>query len=155
MPLTFRRATAEDLPALVALLADDMLGAAREDLGPPLPAAYALAFETIAADANQLLVVAEEEGAPGGAPVGTMQLTFLPGLSRQGAWRCQIEAVRIAAPERGRGLGRQMIAFAVEEARARGCAHVQLTSHNDRKDAHRFYAGLGFEQSHIGYKLIL
>ncbi|MGZ9812298.1 N-acetyltransferase family protein [Pseudoroseicyclus sp. H15] len=151
MSLTFRRAVEGDVPGLVALLADDILGAEREDLGPPLPAGYAAAFEAIRADPNQFLVVVEQDGAL----VGTMQLTFLPGLSRQGAWRGKIEAVRVAAPLRGQGHGRQMIAWAIEECRARGCAHVELTSHNDRKDAHRFYTQLGFEQTHLGFKLPL
>ncbi|NDV01890.1 GNAT family N-acetyltransferase [Pseudoroseicyclus sp. CLL3-39] len=128
-----------------------MLGAAREDLGPPLPAGYHAAFAAIRADANQLLLVAEEEGEV----VGTMQLTFLPGLSHKGAWRGQLEAVRVASARRGQGLGRQMVLWGIEECRRRGCAQMQLTSHNDRAEAHRFYRGLGFAQSHSGFKLKL
>jgi GNAT superfamily N-acetyltransferase len=145
-----RRATAADLPALVALLADDPLGAAREtadgDLTP-----YRRAFALLDADPAQVVVAAVD----GNTLVGTLQLTFLPGLARRGALRAQIEAVRVAAGARGRGLGAAMIGWAVGEARRRGCGLVQLTTDKSRADAHRFYAGLGFIASHEGMKLQL
>jgi GNAT superfamily N-acetyltransferase len=150
--ITFRPATAADLPAIIALLAADQLGAAREDPGPPLNPAYTAAFEAMDADPNQLLAVAVDGR---GRIAGTLQLTFIPGLARTGAWRGQIEAVRVAAEQRGRGLGRTMFEWAIDQCRARGCALVQLTTDLSREDAHRFYEGLGFEHSHAGYKLKL
>ncbi|MDF2712625.1 MAG: family N-acetyltransferase [Nonomuraea muscovyensis] len=145
----FRLATAEDVPAIVAMLADDPLGALRE--GDPGDERYLTAFARIDADPHDELIVAEDDGKV----VGTMQLTYLAGLSRLGAERCQIEAVRVAASTRGRGLGRRMIQWAVDRARARGCAMVQLTSDKSRVDAHRFYDSLGFANSHEGFKLAL
>jgi GNAT superfamily N-acetyltransferase len=133
------------------MLADDMLGAAREDARLPLASGYTDAFAAIAADPNQLLVVAEQDGEV----VGTLQLSFIPGLSYQGAWRGQIEGVRVAAGRRGQGLGERMIRWAIAECRARGCRLVQLSTNIARTDAHRFYERLGFSRSHYGYKLDL
>lgn len=147
--LEIRGATTEDIPAIVAMLADDPLGARREspdDLAP-----YLAAFERIASDGGQRLVVAVRDGRT----VGTLQLTVIPGLSRQGATRSIIEAVRIHADERGGGLGTRLIEWAVEESRREGCVLVQLTSDATRTDAHRFYERLGFEASHVGFKLAL
>ncbi|MFI7233373.1 GNAT family N-acetyltransferase [Nonomuraea angiospora] len=145
----FRAARKEDVPAIVAMLADDHLGATRE--GDPGDERYLAAFERIDANPYDELIVAEQDGEV----VGTMQLTYLAGLSRLGAERCQIEAVRVAAAARGQGLGGRMIAWAVDRARERGCAIVQLTSDKSRTDAHRFYDNLGFTASHEGYKLSL
>lgn len=147
----FRRASREDLADVVALLAHDALGATREDPSLPLDTRYTAAFEAIERDANQFLIVAEDKGKV----VGCLQLTFIPGLSRTGMWRGQIEAVRIAASQRGAGVGRAMVLFAVEECRRRGCGLVQLTTDQTRPDAHRFYAALGFAPTHIGMKLAL
>ena len=147
--MVMRRATEADIPAIVALLADDELGAKRESLDDIHP--YLAAFAAIDADPHQLLVAAEIEERI----VGTMQLTFIRGLSHRGATRAQIEAVRIAAELRGKGLGTVLIAWAIEEARRRSCYLVQLTSNNSRLDAHRFYTRLGFTQSHAGFKLQL
>jgi GNAT superfamily N-acetyltransferase len=144
-----RRARADDLPALVALLADDPLGAARET--PDDVAPYAAAFRAVDADPAHLLLVAEVAGEP----VATLQLTVLPGLSRGGAWRAQLEGVRVRADHRGGGLGGDVVRWAVAEARRRGCALVQLTSDTGRPDAHRFYERLGFTASHAGFKLLL
>ena len=149
MPVSFRDARAEDLPAIVAMLADDPLGARRE--GAPDDPAYAAAFAAIVADPGERLIVAERDGAV----VGSLQIGFIPGLSRRGAWRGQIEGVRVAAGARGQGIGEAMVLWAVEECRRRGCAMVQLTTDRSRADAHRFYARLGFEQSHLGFKLML
>jgi|SRR5271163_562578 len=149
--ILFRRATRDDLGAIISLLADDEFGRTRERVETPPADCYVKAFEAISADPNQQVVVAMQDGAV----VGTMQLTFLPGLSRQGQWRGQIEAVRIAAGLRGAGAGRQMIQWAIEQCRARGCGLVQLTSDKNRRDAHRFYDNLGFVASHEGYKLTL
>lgn len=144
-----RRATADDLPAIVAMLADDPLGARRES--PDDPAPYRAAFDRLARDPNQRLVVAVRDGRT----VGTLQLTVIPGLSRRGATRSLIEAVRIHADERGGGLGSQLIEWAIDESRREGCVLVQLTSDATRTDAHRFYERLGFEASHVGFKLPL
>lgn len=149
LSLIFRRARKEDIPAIVAMLADDPLGARRE--GDPGDERYLAAFERIDTNPADELIVAERDGKV----VGTMQLTYLAGLSRLGAERCLIEAVRVGASTRGQGLGRKMITWAIDRARARGCAMVQLTSDKSRTDAHRFYDSLGFADSHVGYKLTL
>ncbi|MEV6809837.1 GNAT family N-acetyltransferase [Streptomyces sp. NPDC051132] len=147
--LEIRAATADDLPAIVAMLADDPLGAQRESPGDLSP--YRTALERLDADPNQHLVVAVREGRV----IGTLQLTVIPGLSHQGASRALIEAVRIHADERGSGLGSRMIGWAVDTARGLGCRMVQLTSDKTRTDAHRFYERLGFTASHEGFKLRL
>ena len=144
-----RRATETDLGAIVAMLADDVLGASREKVSPAIDDCYRAAFAEIDADPNQFLCVVEEEQQV----VGTLQLTFIPGLSRNGAKRGQIEAVRIASDRRGDKLGEAMFAWAIGECRSRGCSLVQLTTDKARPDAHRFYDRLGFEPTHIGYKL--
>jgi len=149
--LRMREATSDDLPAIVALLADDENGALREDARLPLDPGYVAAFDAIAALPNQELIVAEQHGRI----VGTMQLSYLPGLSFRGRWRGQIEAVRIASAMRGHGLGTAMIEWAVERCRARGCKMVQLTSKRTRLDAHRFYERMGWDKSHSGFKLML
>ena len=146
-----RRANADDLAAIVALLADDPLGAQREDASTPLSSAYTEAFRAIDADPNQLLAVITEDDRV----VGTLQLSFIPGLSRKGAWRGQIEAVRIAADRRDAGLGRQAFEWAIAQCRARGCRLVQLTTDRDRPDAHQFYERIGFTASHLGFKKAL
>jgi ADP-ribose pyrophosphatase YjhB (NUDIX family)/ribosomal protein S18 acetylase RimI-like enzyme len=147
--VVLRRASVDDVGAVVGLIADDQLGATREDPGDLT--AYLRAFADIDADPAQLLVVLDD----GGVVVGTMQVSFLPGLSRAGAKRGQVEAVRVAASHRGRGLGEQMVRWAVEESGRRGCAVVQLTTDKSRLDAHRFYERLGFTASHEGFKLAL
>ena len=146
-----RAAVAGDLPAIIALLADDALGAAREDLRAPLNPAYLAALEQMDRDPNQMMCAFDLDGVL----VGCLQITFIPGLSYTGRWRGQIESVRIAKDLRGQGLGRQMIAWAVEQCRARNCGMVQLTAHKSRQDTHRFYASLGFEPIHEGFKLFL
>ena len=150
--VTFRKATRADLETIVAMLADDALGATRERPGLPLDIRYTEAFDAIARDDNQLLAVVEDGE---GAVVGCLQLTFIPGLSRLGLWRGQIESVRIASSRRGSGLGRVMFEWAIEECRRRGCGLVQLTSDKARPDAIRFYESLGFAASHEGLKLAL
>lgn len=147
--LTIRRATVQDVPGIVGLLVDDTIGATRESPDELEP--YYEAFERVAADPNQHLVVADR----GGDVVGTMQLTVIPGLSRRGTTRSIVEAVRVAGSERGTGLGTQLMEWAVEESRRLGCRLVQLTSDATRTDAHRFYERLGFEKSHVGFKLQL
>jgi len=150
--VTLRRARAADIADIVGLLADDPLGAARDGVRTAADlAVYERAFALIDGDPAELLVVAEA----GGAVAGTMQLLFLPGLSRRGALRAQVEAVRVDAPWRGHGLGSAMIRWGTGEARRRGCALVQLTSDKSRADAHRFYERLGFTASHEGMKLTL
>ncbi|GAA4616704.1 GNAT family N-acetyltransferase [Saccharopolyspora hordei] len=150
-PATYqlRRATSADLPGIVDLLADDPLGATRESAADLAP--YRAAFAAIDADPAHLLVAA----TCGDHVVGTVQLTFLPGLSRRGALRAQIEAVRVHEQHRGHGLGGAMVRWCLSEARRRGCALVQLTSDKQRPEAHRFYERLGFTASHEGFKLAL
>ncbi|WP_238384550.1 GNAT family N-acetyltransferase [Segeticoccus rhizosphaerae] len=144
--VTYRKATLDDVSTIVALLMDDPLGAGRED--PDDLAPYARAFAQIATDPHQVLAVAERDGVV----VGTLQLTTIPGLSRRGTTRAQVEGVRVRADERGTGLGTQLIEWAVEEARRQGCALIQLTSDSSRAGAHRFYERLGFTASHVGFK---
>jgi GNAT superfamily N-acetyltransferase len=150
--VVLRRAVAADLMAIVALIAADQLGADRDGVRDETDvAAYEAAFDAIDADPAQLLVVAEAVDQV----VGTLQLTFIPGLARRGALRAQIEAVRVAESFRGDGLGSALLGWAVEEARRRGCALVQLTTDKSRTEAHRFYQRLGFTASHEGMKLAL
>ncbi|MEU7473611.1 GNAT family N-acetyltransferase [Streptomyces sp. NPDC044984] len=147
--LEIRAAVADDVPAIVGMLADDPLGAQREspdDLSP-----YLTALERLSADPNQHLVVAVRAGRV----VGTLQLTVVPGLSRRGATRSIIEAVRVHADERGSGLGSRLVEWAIDASRHEGCQLVQLTSDNTRTAAHRFYERLGFTASHVGFKLPL
>ncbi|MFD2472491.1 GNAT family N-acetyltransferase [Amycolatopsis silviterrae] len=148
-PIAVRRARPDDVEAIVQMLADDQLGATRDsptDLEP-----YLRAFETIAGDPNQLLVVATSNDQP----IATLQLTLIPGLARRGALRGQIEAVRVHRDHRGSGLGAQLMQWAIDESRRRGCNLVQLTSDTTRASAHRFYEHLGFVPSHTGFKLHL
>jgi ribosomal protein S18 acetylase RimI-like enzyme len=143
----FRSATETDVPAIVALLADDVIGAGREGESDR----YLTAFRDVSADPRNHLVVAEINGEV----TGTLQITYIPGLSRMGTERAQIEAVRVAAAHRGRGLGREMITWAVGQAKQRGCGLVQLTSDKRRSEAIRFYESLGFTATHEGMKLPL
>jgi ribosomal protein S18 acetylase RimI-like enzyme len=148
-----RRATRADLPRLLELLVDDEFGRARDTPAGDDPA-YAQAFAAIEADPNQLLLVgALQEPAPD--VVAMLQLTFIPGLSRHGAWRANIESVRVANHLRGRGIGAWLIGEALQIARERGARFAQLTSDKRHTDAHRFYARLGFYASHEGFKLAL
>ncbi len=147
-----RRAVESDVGPIIELIARDQLRAAVESAAPERREPYVAAFHAIDADPAHLLCVVE---SPDDAVVATMQLTFLPGLARNGATRLQIEAVRVDEQLRGLGLGGAMITWAVDEARRRGAALVQLTSDASRLDAHRFYERLGFTQSHAGFKLSL
>ncbi|MDX8453361.1 GNAT family N-acetyltransferase [Mesorhizobium sp. VK9D] len=149
--ISIRRACATDIPAIVAMLADDALGQAREDASLPLAQAYLDAFAAIDSDPNQVLAVMTD----GDHVIGTLQITFLAGLSLRGARRGQIEAVRVASSRRGEGLGQRLFEWAIDKCRERGCRVVQLTTDKSRLDAHRFYERLGFKASHIGYKLEL
>lgn len=149
--IIFRRARRDEMPAVVRMLADDVLGSGRERFLEPLPESYLASFEAIEADANNDLIVALVDEQV----VGTLQLTFVPSLSFQGKWRAQIESVRVDADFRGRGIGRQMMLWAIEQALGRGCHLVQLSSNRQRTDARRFYESLGFEASHVGMKLVL
>ncbi len=150
-----RRARADDVAAIVALLADDPLGAKREANVRPLPASYVRAFEAIDGDERHELVVVEERDGDQARIVGTLQLILLPHLTYQGGWRALIEAVRVAASHRGSGLGAELFGWAIERARERGCHLVQLTTDKQRPDALRFYERLGFRATHEGLKLPL
>ncbi|MFD9302718.1 GNAT family N-acetyltransferase [Streptomyces sp. NPDC060048] len=147
--LLIRPAAEADLAAIVEMLADDPLGAARESPDDLIP--YAEALKRLVDDPRQHVVVAVRAGRV----VGTLQLTIVPGLSRKGSTRSIIEGVRVHADERGSGLGTRFIEWAVERSRTEGCQIVQLTSDATRTDAHRFYERLGFTASHVGFKLQL
>jgi len=147
----FRRAELVDLPMIIKLLADDELGRQREEIGSPLNPLYERAFRAINDDTNQFLAVVEDEGDV----VGCMQLSFIPGLSRVGVWRGQIESVRIDRTRRGRGLGKRFFEWAIQQFRDRECGLVQLTTDKERPEALQFYKSLGFVDSHLGLKLNL
>jgi GNAT superfamily N-acetyltransferase len=150
-PMILRDARRDEVPLIVAMLADDALGGTRDKVTDPLPEAYYAAFDAIAASRDNRLLIAELDGEV----VGTLQLTFIPGLSKVGAEKMLIEAVRVVRARRGTGIGGQIVAAAIELARARRCKSVELSSHQTRTDAHRFYARLGFVASHVGMKLAL
>jgi GNAT superfamily N-acetyltransferase len=145
--LQIRPAVLEDIPAIVAMLADDPLGAQRESQDDLTP--YTAAFERLARDPHQFQAVAVRENRV----VGTLQLTIIPGLSRRGSTRSIIEGVRVHADERGSGHGTRLIKWAIDESRRQNCQLVQLTSDATRIEAHRFYEHLGFEASHVGFKM--
>jgi ribosomal protein S18 acetylase RimI-like enzyme len=149
------RSIRDDVPAIVALLANDPLGRTRETNTDPLPAEYWQAFDDIAAQSGNMVLVAERAGPGSNNIIGCLQLTIIPGLSRRGIKRGLIEAVRVSAACRGLGVGEHLVRHAIESARQAGCGLVQLTTDNSRLDAHRFYQRLGFVASHLGMKLAL
>ena len=151
MAIQIFSAKREHLSAIVRMLADDFLGTDRESVADPLPDSYLQAFAEIEAGPNNELIVAELDGQI----VGTMQLTFTPSMSHQGSRRCTVESVRVDASMRGRGIGHEMMRWAIERAREKGCGSIQLTTNNARADAHRFYKSMGFEATHVGMKLSL
>ncbi len=153
--IEFRQARRSDLAEIIQLLVDDPIGRTRDVFSEPLDDRYTSAFEAIDQDSNQFLAVIVDQSTGTGTVVGCMQLSFIPGLSRTGMWRGQIENVRVAASLRGGGVGRRFFEWAIERFRERGCGLVQLTSDKTRPDALRFYASLGFEASHEGLKLML
>lgn len=149
--LTFRKATKNDVPDIVRLLADDILGSKRESTGEGVAPSYYEAFDAINRDGNQMLIMAEM----GGKIVGTLQISYITNMSHYGAKRAMIEGVHVDASLRSQGIGRSMMEWAIAEARKNHCRFVQLTSNKQRKDAHRFYERLGFSASHEGFKLDL
>jgi ribosomal protein S18 acetylase RimI-like enzyme len=149
-PVTIRPARRDDVGVIVGMLADDALGSGRERIEDPLPPSYFRAFEAVERDPNIQLVVAQDGDC---AVIGCLQLCILPGLSSQGASRALIEDVRVASHCRSRGVGEQLVQWAVTEARGRGCRLVELLTHNTRVDAQRFYERLGFARSHVGMTL--
>ena len=151
MNLDFRKATESDIASLVNLLADDDLGANREDISMPLNQRYIDAFHCIEKDPNNELTVVERNGEL----VGMLQLTFIPYLTHTGSWRCLIEGVRIAKEFRGQGLGTEFINWAIKRAGEKSCSIVQLTSDKQRPGALKFYESLGFQATHEGFKLKL
>ena len=144
--ITIRPAQRGDVGAIVAMLADDHLGRARERREDPLPASYFDAFEAIARNPSIHLVVAEEAGRV----VGCLQLCILPGLSSQGTSRALVEDVRVASDRRSRGIGERLLQWAIGEARAKQTSLIELLTHQSRTDAQRFYERLGFVRSHVG-----
>lgn len=149
--VTYRIATEQDLDRIIAMLADDSLGSKRECYENPLPASYKLAFEAIASDPNNELVVA----CINDEIMGVIQITFTPYLTHQGGWRASLEGVRISSSYRGKGIGTKLIKWAINRAEERGCHLVQLTTDKERPDALKFYESLGFHNTHEGLKLKL
>lgn len=149
--LDFRPATIDDIDFIVALVTANHVGHMPDNARSVGDPHFREAFATIAADPNQRLVIAEREGRP----IGTIQITFIPGLGLGGTWRGLLESVHILPGERSMGYGGMMVRWAIEQCRERGCFMVQLTSNKARTDAHRFYNRLGFSQSHEGFKLYL
>ena len=147
----FRLATEKDLDSIVAMLADDVLGRKRESYKHPLPASYIKAFEAISSDPNNELVVA----CDGIEVIGVEQITFTPYITYQGGWRATIEGVRTSSSARGKGVGSELIKWAIQRAKERGCHLVQLTTDKNRPDALRFYERLGFKATHEGLKMKL
>lgn len=149
--ISFRQATEEDLETIVSMLADDILGASRERYEKPLPSSYKEAFKAIDSDPNTELIVACMENEV----IGVMQVTFTPYITHQGGWRATIEGVRTSSTVRGKGVGTQLIQWAIERAKERGCHLVQLTTDKQRESALHFYEKLGFKATHEGMKLKL
>jgi ribosomal protein S18 acetylase RimI-like enzyme len=149
--VVIRAAEQRDVQTIVKLLADDPLGARREVTPDASFEAYVLAFHEIANDPNNLLMVADISGAV----VGVLQLTLMPSLTYQGAWRAQIEGVRVSSDHRSMGIGAHLIQWAAGHARERGCRLLQLTTDKKRPDALEFYERQGFESSHYGLKFDL
>ncbi len=147
----FRKAQKDDVGVIVEMLADDPLGAKRERFESPLPQSYYDAFESIDSDPNNELVLATVDSQI----VGVLQLTFIPYLTYQGGWRALIEGVRVASEFRSKGIGREMLQWAISRVRKRGCHVLQLTTDKARPEAIRFYESLGFTASHEGMKLHL
>lgn len=144
--LSFRTATKDDMPVIVALLADDEIGENREIAA--VSDEYVKAFAAMEREHYNRMLLAEDAGKI----VGCLQLAFVPGLSRKGTKRAVIESVRVAAAARGKSVGTALMKEAIRLAREGGCGLVQLTSDNRRSRAHLFYRRLGFEQSHFGFK---
>lgn len=149
--LLFRAAVRTDLPDIVRMLAEDQLGSAREDYGPPLPDVYYAAFDAIERDPNNELIVCVVDGKV----AGVLQLTYIPYVTHRGSWRALIEGVRVESSMRSGGIGRRLLTWAIDRARQRGCGMVELTSNKVRTEAIRFYESLGFVASHEGLKLSL
>ena len=146
--LTYRHATPEDLPFIVGLIVEDAVVATNDSVADARQPDYDNALKAIDADPNQEMFVAEDAGKP----IGCFQLSYLPGLMRRGMWRGMIEVVHVSQNERNHGYGSEMMRWALERCRERGCGMVQLTSNKKRTDAHRFYERLGFSRSHEGFK---
>lgn len=155
MELFYRQADESDLSILIEMLADDQLGAHREDSSTPVNSAYIEAFEIIDTDQNNELIIAEIKQGSDTLIVGMLQLTFIPYLTYKGSWRCLIEGVRVHKNYRSKGYGKQLFEWSIKRAKVRGCNIVQLTSNKQRSDAIRFYNDLGFKASHEGFKLMI
>ena len=146
--LTYRAATPADLPFIIGLVVEDSVVATNDSVADAMHPDYVAALAEITADPNQEMLVVERDGEP----VGCFQLSYIPGLMRHGMRRGQIELVHVMAARRNLGIGSEMMRWAVERCREKGCGLVQLTSNKLRTDAHRFYTRLGFQQSHEGFK---
>ncbi|MHA7864539.1 GNAT family N-acetyltransferase [Flagellimonas marinaquae] len=148
--MKFRKATINDVPTIVEMIADDELGKARENYAIPLPKTYFDAFERIDSDNNQELTVVVDEKDE---VVGVFQLTFIPYLTYQGGIRAQIEGVRVNKTYRNQGVGKTIFQWAIQRAKERNAHLLQLTTDKQRPDAIRFYESLGFKASHEDMKM--
>jgi len=148
---TYRNATPADLPFIIALIVEDSVVSTGDDPADAAHPDYVNALAEITNDPNEEMIIVEEDAAP----VGCFQLSYLPGLMRRGMKRGQIEVVHVAETHRNRGIGGDMMRWAIERCRENGCSMVQLTSNKKRLDAHRFYERLGFLKSHEGFKYYL
>ncbi len=151
MDIQFTEAVQDDLNAIVAMLADDELGATRENYQQPLPDSYAKAFAVIDRDPNAQLIVAKMDGRI----IAVAQINFIANITYQGGTRALIEGVRVHKDVRSHGVGQQLFEYLIELAKQRQCHMVQLTTNKHRPDAFRFYENLGFVNSHQGFKLSL
>lgn len=149
--LIIRPALTSDLPIILSLMDGGAAVPSQHVPSDPSNSAYLKAFKSIEADTNNTLIVGEIDGEV----VCTTQLTFIPGISRKGAWRAMCESVHVRADQRGKGTGGKLMQWVIEQSRERGCNIIQLTSDKRRHDAHRFYEKLGFNRSHEGFKLFL
>ncbi|MES2211767.1 MAG: GNAT family N-acetyltransferase [Pseudomonadota bacterium] len=149
--LSYRKASLNDLPKIIALLADDELGKTREQSEAILDPAYTEAFHKIDADPNQFLMVVEDDADI----VGTCHLTLMPSLTFRGATRLQVEAVHVASDRRSQGIGAWMLKAAIAYGKAHDARMVQLTTNKKRTRAKAFYERLGFIASHEGMKLLI
>lgn len=149
--IVIRQARSDDMIAIVAMFASDVVGGHGDSSEPALEPTYRAAFDWIDASPDNTLWVAEQ----GGEVVGTYQTTFVRSLTGRGASSLIIEAVHTRHDQRGSGIGAVMMNHAITQGRQLGVRLVQLSSNVARKDAHRFYQRLGFVQSHLGFKMKL
>jgi len=149
MKIKIKQAQESDLDSIIEMIADDALGAKREQYIQPLPESYKTAFDAIRGNSNAKLIVAKEKERV----IGIAQIDFITYLTYQGGTRAQIEGVRVHKNYRSQGIGKLLFEYLINLAKERGCHMVQLTTNKERTDAFRFYENFGFVNSHDGFKL--